>query len=242
MKTLVAGFAVLTLCSMLGACAHTGLGQAPMDTDLVNDGSPAAQQQLVNDYRVAYADLQLTRPEADPAKFGFDTLQARATSDQAHTYLASSEPAAQKLQTPGVAVARFVASETFDYSVMAGFAALGAAAAAASYMPALVRDSNSGNVTMNIGTLGWSMLGGALFGWIVSWPFLVLGNALVVPSAEGIAAPDYQAAVIAYNKDLEMRVKTLVRPSREEASATSAPRPSTDATTQAPTSAAAESW
>lgn len=212
MKTLRAPLMLCALVLLIfpSACATTGLGAAPLDQDLVNDGSAEAQARLVRNYQVAYTDGRITRPHADPDALDLDEVWATATSDDAHNYLETSAAAARELETIPVSLARFTSSSTMYYGLALGFALAGAGVALAIGLPPMISDSMDGGGTpSSLSWLGlsWDVAAGAFTGWIVSWPFMLLNSILVVPFFSGMAAPDYKESVRAFNEDLQRRVE-----------------------------------
>jgi len=214
-STLVA----VSLAALLGsACATTGLGSPPLDQDLVNDGSPEAQAQLLRHYRVVYEEGEIARPEADAEALGLDQVRAEATTDEAHNYLEGSRSAGRALETIPVSLARFTSSSTMYYGLALGFALAGAGVALAIGLPPMISDSmNGGASPSGLSWLGlsWDVAAGAFTGWVVSWPFMLLNSILVVPFFSGLAAPDYKESVRNFNQDLERKVKKGFQPPGE---------------------------
>jgi hypothetical protein len=224
-------------------CAHTGLGQPPLETDLANDGTAQSQQALVKEYRVEFKSGMINRPGGDPHKVGVDQLTAKASSAEASAYLDSSERAAKKTQSAAIGFDRVVSSTEFGNALMLTIAVAGAVFGAVVAVPGIVNaatgpSKNSWDFTASLGTLGWSMLGGAFGGCLASIPFTLLNAWLVVPLADAVAAPDYQKATSAFNKDLDERVRKAARPAAASQPAGSEP-PAEPAPPTAPAPASA---
>lgn len=237
--SLIASFAIAALVTASG-CAHLGLGQPPLETDLINDGTAQSQQALVNEYRVEFKEGWISRPGGDPKKNNVDELKARASSDEAASYLTSSERAGKKMQSAAIGFDRVVSSAAFHDALVLTLAVAGATFAAVVAIPTVVNNatgasSASWDFMGSLGFVGWSMLGGAVGGCLASIPFSLLNSLLVQPLAAALAAPDYQKAATAFNRDLDDKVRQAARPP-----ATAAPA-SAPATTGSPAAPASES-
>jgi len=216
MKTIntltVAALTTIALASATG-CAHSGLGQPPLATDLRNDGSAAAQRASLDQYRVEYQDGWIARPAAG-GDFGECAMsRSRASSRDAFTYLTSSEEAEEALDTPAVGFARVAGSDTLNKVLFVGGTALGAGIGAAAVVP-MTADHFNGDrrsAASDMGALnlaGWTIVGSAALGALSAIPVVILKDAIVVPMAEEAAEDDYRLAVSEFNNDLEQRVQT----------------------------------
>jgi|GEM_PF-1958051 len=162
--------AVLVVTAALATgCAHH-LGHAPTDLDLRHDGSPQAKNHLYQTYQVAYADGDIQRPVS--AQY-----EADAASDVAANYLSTSPAAGAALETPAVALDRFVHDGAF-YSVMFGVGIstgiiIGLYTGVPPALQALNEGGDAGAAVLDGGT---QMLYGGLAGLVASIPLVFLAD------------------------------------------------------------------
>lgn len=189
-------------------CVTTGLGRPPADLDLTNDGSPAAKAQLLDTYTLAYRDRTILRPGADPAAVGVDEVSAFAASDEAFSYIGSSEAAGAELETGAVAADRFVTDGSLNMLLYAASATLGASIAVAASAPSVVasfeeRGPNPGALMTVAMAAGF----GAFTGLIAAGPISVVASWTVSPLVQLAAEGDYRRAVRTYNRELAERIE-----------------------------------
>jgi len=225
-------------------CAHYGIGTPPLETDLVNDGTPQAQRAMVDEYRIESKNGWINRPGGDPKKYNVDELKAKVASDEATEYLESSERAAKKAQTAAIGFDRTVNSSTFQNAIVLTIVIAGAIGGAVVAIPAVVSaatgpDRTNWDMMNSFGNVGWSMFGGGVGGCLASIPFSLLNFWLIVPLADAMAAADYKKAATAFNKDLEEKVRAAARPTAPAAGSAPALTPASELPGSAPASESA---
>ncbi|MCP4504717.1 MAG: hypothetical protein GY822_32840 [Deltaproteobacteria bacterium] len=192
-------FFLVAVAVMASGCSHH-LGQAPTDLDLRNDGSPQTRNHLYQTYKVAYADGSIQRPVASK-------YEARASSDVAANYLASSESASAALETPAVALDRFVHDGAF-YSVIfgTGIAAgivLGLYVGVPSALNSIEGGGEIGQASLDAGT---QIAYGGLAGLAASIPLIFLADFAIKPAVGALASADYRSSARFFNQELEERI------------------------------------
>jgi hypothetical protein len=200
-------------------CVHTGLGEPPLDTDLQNDGSTEAQKALLDEYRLSYQSRDgnwIARPGADPAAVGVDEVKGQPWEDDTIAYLESDEATEESLSATSVAFSRFIGNGTLDNLIVFGFATGGAVWGGMAAYDQLAPVNSLAETNI----IAWSVLGGAVTGFIISWPVLFMEHLFLEPFMHQVASSNYRAAVRAYNQSLEGRIKANVqKPVSEEAAA-----------------------
>ncbi len=197
--------------SFFGGCAFSALGRGPADVELQNDGSDAAQAELMQAYGVVYERGLIRRPGADPAAVAADIHVSRvddvsspAWSDDAFNYLSTSDDAAAVLEHPAVGFDQFAHSGTGEVVIIGSGMSIGLVAGAISwFVPTTVADGIDADEQsqLYLATSG-GFLAGISLGVIVAAAYTYLVPAVSVP----FATPLYRKAARAFNDELEERV------------------------------------
>lgn len=219
--------AVVTVVALSG-CVTSGLGRPPTNADLRNDGSPADQQALLDEYTLAYRDGLIVRPGASPEEVGVSFVQAPAYGEEAQEYLSTSSAAALELEGGSVAFDRFVRGGAGQTALTTSAVLLGATLGMASTIPGIVAAMEAGDpsrislfgVTTAIGV-------GALSGVFASVPLSLVYYLALWPLAQVAAEGDYRRAVRAYNQELEVRIEAAAEGQGPVGSGAPSPAPST---------------
>lgn len=195
----------------LGGCAFNALGRGPSDLELQNDGSDAAQSELMRQYEVVYDRGIIRRPGADPAAVAadihvaaVDDVSSPAWSDDAFNYLSTSDAAAEVMEHPAVGFDQFAHSGTGETVIIGTGIGVGIVAGAISwFVPTTVADgiSDKEQSELYFATSG-GFFAGITLGIIVAAAWTYIMPAMSTP----FATPLYRKAARTFNDELEERV------------------------------------
>lgn len=202
---LVAAFAIVGPMGALTGCAH-GLGAAPTERELDNDGSTDARAYLFEKYRLEVQGGEVRRPWSSE-------LHASGDSAEVEAYVGGSEAAEAALATLPIALSRWSGSAALPVTLLAAGASVGAGVGlfvgllALSGPTALINDPLAGASSVAL-----TSMYGAGAGVLAAAPITLLTWWALDAIAGHAARADMRRAVDAYNADLRARIEAGYRP------------------------------